>query len=330
MRRHVALSMTAVIVALLGCSSGGSGDQKNTLYLTVKQTTPVVKATTSNAGGTALSRLALGQRNAAAGSFADPVMRTAFGLLRDYVYPDDEGKIDMSNMYKALWETGRFMENAKSVCSPIPSTADSAISPFAFSDFLGHTYDCGGSTGESGGYGESIAYREVGSARYMLATYKSAPDPTTSTGIGAIQAMYDDATKDVALIFANTVVYPGNPTAYALRARIVGNSATHAFELKMMVGSGYVSLVGKGISQGTGNYFLIRGGAGYYCLPAGATESDLAVTVASDEAAASASSCSGYVADVKALAEYVASDVPGSFADFDGGVAGTPVKYLMF
>ena len=180
--------------------------------------------------------------------------------------------------------------------------------------------------------------------KYGLSTYKWAPDPAQQITIGAIQSHMSFSTNDVELTFAQTVNYPvnssvGGPSGngFATRTHIAGNSGTHAFELKIAMvvnNGGYVeSLVGKGVSQGSGQYFLIRHGADYYCLPAGATAADLMSITSTTQANVSAN-CSAYVAGVDALTAYDtgnAAEIPNlDLSSFNFGVAGTPVKYLMF
>ena len=87
-------------------------------------------------------------------------MNLAFQLLRDYTYPDDEGIVDMTNIYKVLYTAGEILANTGHGCTPITTITDSAISSYAFSDFLGHTYNCEFTMTESGGYGNSTAYRD--------------------------------------------------------------------------------------------------------------------------------------------------------------------------
>lgn len=328
----------AAMLLSFGCGGGGSSSSSsstsnndtNTLFNAVKATTPTFSATVS-AGGPGVRATVH-----SAPTITDQAMNVAFQLLRNYTYPDDEGKIDMSNIYKVLWEAGRYLDEASTMCSPVSTVTDTAITPYQFSDFLGHTYDCGGSRAEEGGYGSSVAYRVSGDDRYMLASYKWAPDAAQQIAIGVIQASYNDVSKNVALIFAQAVQYPAGSTmgglsgsGFATRARITGNSATHAFELKMLTQQ--ASLVGKGVSQGAGNYFLMRSGSQYYCLPAGATETDLAAITPTDLANVSAN-CEQYKADVGAATPYdVGTDLPNiDLSDFNLGVGGTPVQYQMF
>ncbi len=283
-------------------------------------------------------------------TITDPAMLVAFQLLRDYTYPDDEGKVDMTNIYKVLWTAGEYLDNAKTMCTTIAPVTDSSISPYPFADFLGQTYDCGGTQAEVGGYGGSVAYKENGADKYMLASYKWAPVPTEQITIGVIQTAYNDTTKDVQLILAQSVRYPVNSSmggsnggGFATRTSIKGNSATHSFDLKIAMNSmvtygtsttttlNSTSLVGKGVSQGAGNYFLIRSGSNYYCISAVATETDLGGIIPTDQAGVS-SNCAAYVAAVSAATAYDSTtDVPNiDLSDFNHGVGGTPVKYTMF
>lgn len=340
MRKPALLFCSAASLFFFSCDWIGNPDNShgpNKLFLAVKNTTPAFSPSSSAIPKTAAKTVASDSTP------ADPVMNLAFQLLRDYSYPADEGKVDMTNIYKVLYTAGFDMADAKSLCSDISPTPDSLISSYAFSDFLGHTYDCGGTQGE-GGYGKSVAYRETGEDQFVLLTYKWAPEPTEQITIGAIQARLGISTGDVELTFAQTVNYPPNSamggasgSGFATRTHIQGNSGTHAFELKIALknenGFYSQSLVGKGVSQGEGHYFLIRKGASYYCIPAGATEADLMnITPASRESVSAA--CSDYVAAVDSLAPYDTGNpaqLPAiDLSSFDKGVAGTPFKYLMF
>jgi hypothetical protein len=326
------------LLTLVSCGGGGSSSSSssnsnsdtNTLFNAVKATTPTFTATVS-AGGPGFKA-----HVSSAPTITDQAMNVAFQLLRNYTHPDDEGKVDMSNIYKVLWEASHYLAEAPSRCSSVASVTDTAIAPYQFSDFLGHTYDCTGNQAESGGYGSSVAYKVSGDNKYMLASYKWAPDSTQQIAIGVIQTSYNDTTKDISLIFAQAVNYPAGSTmggpsgsGFSTRARITGNSGTHAFELKMLTQS--ASLVGKGISQGAGNFFLMRSGSNYYCLPAGATETDLAAITPTTYANVSAN-CASYKADVSAATPYDAgTDLPPiDLSDFNDGVTGTPVHYQMF
>jgi len=347
MRGLSILLLSLTVMCQFGCGSKDSGTSSNSvgsnsLFVAVKSTTPTFAATISQKPQSALQSLV------SAMTFTDQAMNMAFQLLRDYTYPNDEGKVDMTNIYKVLWEAGRYLDSATSICSPLTvPVQDNAISPFAFGDFLGHTYNCGGRQAESGGYGSSVAYKDDGATKNMLASYKWAPDAAQQITIGVLQASYNDTTKDVQLVFSQTVNYPVGSSmggsygsGFATRTRITGNSGDHSFDLKIAMNNIFTggtsinstSLVGKGVSQGAGNYFLIRSGSNYYCLPAGATETDLVNIIPTDQAGAGATNCADYVSAVSAATPYDAgTDMPNiDLSDFNNGVAGTPFKYLMF
>jgi hypothetical protein len=355
MKKIVVLFVLVVLAALIGfiscgggggSSSGSGGSGNNALFNAVKATTPAFTATVSATFAPAVSKTR--GLMATAPTFTNQAMNMAFQLLRNYSYPADEGKVDMSNIYKVLHEAGGYLDGAASICSSITLTTDSAISAYAFSDFLGQTYDCGGNVSEAAqaGYGSSVAYRENNGTgdKFMLATYKWAPDSTQQIAIGAIETRFNSTSNDVELTFAQSVWYPpssamGGTTGsgFATRTHITGNSVTHAFELITAMSNTYggMALVGKGISQGAGNYFLIKQGADYYCLPAGATEDDLRSIMPTDNTGAGSSNCSGYVTRVDAMTPYDYTDtlqMPGfdNVDSFNLGVAGTPVHYQMF
>ncbi len=348
MRGFSILLMVLALTCQFGCgkdTSSRSGSGANNLFTAVKNTTPTFTATTSHSP--LMVQQGLTSRSlTSAMTITDPALLVAFQLLRDYTYPDDEGKVDMTNIYKVLWEAGRYLDEAKSICTEITATADSSISPYTFSDFLGNTYDCGGTQPESGGYGSSVAYKEDGAEKSMLTSYKWAPDSAEQISIGVIQTTFNDTTKDVQLLLAQAVNYPPNSSmggvsgsGFALRTSIKGNSGAHSFDLKITMNSististtmCSTTLVGKGISQGLGNYFLIRSGSNYYCIPAGATETDLGGIVPTNQDGVSAD-CAAYVADVSAATPYDSNtEVPNiDLSDFNHGVSGTPVNYLMF
>jgi hypothetical protein len=325
MKRLIPCVLLSAIMLLAGCG-GDDGPATpagqptpNLLFTAVKQSVPAFEPSTTTAKA----------------MLPDQALQVAYRLLRDYTYPDDEGVVDMSNLYKVLWEASSRLDEAPERCVAVTPAADGDLSPFAFDDLLGHTYALGMSE-EDGGYGASIAYAQMGNERRMLTSYKWAPDAAQQVAIGVIQAAHDTVSGDVSIRFAQAVRYPPGSTmggsegsGFSIRARIDGNSTTHAFELKMAING--TSLVGKGVAHGAGNWFLFRHGDTYYCIPADADEYELMTTVATDLANVPAAGAA-YKDAVSALEPYdVATDLPGiDLGDFDGGVAGTPVAYLMF
>ena len=324
MNRFLTLILLTAALGVAGCSSDSpstppGNSTNNLLFAAVKQAAPTFEPTAPPAKAT----------------ISDQAMNVAYQLLRNYTYPDDEGVVDMSNIYKVLWEAGHYLDEAPARCTAVTESMDSGISPFASNDFLGHSYALGASE-EEGGYGSSVAYGQVGDERRMLVTFKWAPDSAQQIAIGVIQAQHDTTTGDVSIRFAQAVRYPPGSTmggvegsGFAIRAQIDGNSTTHAFDLKMAING--TSLVGKGVSRGAGNYFLFRSGEAYYCIPAEATEADLATLVPTDLANVPAEGAAYKDAVSLATPFDVGTDLPNiDLSDFGLGVAGTPVPYLMF
>lgn len=325
MKRFLTLVLVAAALAVSGCGGDDSPATPagtatpNLLFTAVKQAAPAFEP-------------AVTMRKAAD---VEQALVVAYQLLRDYTYPDDEGVVDMSNLYKVLWEASMRLDEAPGRCAAVTLATDADLSPFAFDDLLGHSYALGMSE-EEGGYGTSIAYAQAGDERRMLTSYKWAPDAAQQVTIGVIQARHDTTSGDVGIRFAQAVRYPPGSTmggesggGFAIRARIDGNSGTHAFELKMAING--TSIVGKGVSRGAGNWFLFRSGDAYYCIPAEAGEADLMAVVPTDLAGVPAEGAA-YKDAVAAMEPYdVGTDLPDiGLGDFNGGVAGTPVAYLMY
>lgn len=325
MNRFLTLFLLAAACALGGCGGDDSpatpaGEATpNLLFTAVKQAVPAFEPSVTGAKA----------------ALPDQALQVAFQLLRDYTYPDDEGVVDMSNLYKVLWEASSRLDEAPMRCAAVTAAIDADLTPFAFDDLLGHSYALGMSE-EEGGYGTSIAYANNGDERRMLTSYKWAPDAAQQVAIGVIQAQHDTLSGDLSIRFAQAVRYPPGSTmggaegsGFAIRARIDGNSNTHAFDLKMAING--TSIVGKGVSRGAGNWFLFRCGSAYYCIPAEATEAELMAVVATDLANVPAEGAAYKDAVAAAEPFDVGVDLPAvDLGDFNGGVAGSPVQYLMY
>lgn len=124
------------------------------LYEAVKQAAPAIEPSAKSAA-----------------DFTDQAMYVAYQLLRTYTYPDDEGVVDMSNIYKVLWEATMRFEDAVTRGTTELDAADAALSCYSFGDLLGHSYTVGYS-GEEGGYGNSVAYSSEGNTQRILVSYK--------------------------------------------------------------------------------------------------------------------------------------------------------------
>jgi hypothetical protein len=149
-----------------------------------------------------------------------------------------------------------------------------------------------------------------------------------------MQGDYNSTTQDLSLKVACMADYSvsyyhgSNAGRYSMRMDASGNAGTHAFTLKVIKTNspnGYynITFVGKGISQGAGNYFLFAmkemntGGAWgsiyYVCFPASATLAQIqALSPTTNVTDASLANCAAYKADVQAMTFLDTTDVLGS------------------
>lgn len=247
------------------------------------------------------------------------IMSTIYSMIRDYEYPRDEGVIDMHNIYKVLMTAEQIYLAGQGDCTVIPE--ESIPPPFdvGFSD----TYDCAGNSGTmSDEYAGGIAIREGSDGTFhLLLTFL-----WVSSEYGVLQGTYNPNAGDLDMSLAELVDHDDG--RFYVRSRITGNEGTHAFELSMITGpitntSEFVSVVGRGVSKGTGNYFLFKVKSGsvagnYFCIPADPTETVLESLSAEDPegASAPAEECAGYQVDVDAMTFLTTDDVPLALSDF--------------
>ncbi|MCC6811469.1 MAG: hypothetical protein IT381_28830 [Deltaproteobacteria bacterium] len=247
-----------------------------------------------------------------------------FQLLRAYKHPQDEGKIDMSNMYKTLSTMEKRMNDAEASCEQAKLAASKSITaPFAgFST----TYDfsCAFNEGKmTDAYPLSFAMKREASVTHALYGFQWAKNAEGGS-VGVIQARLDTAKKDLLYEMVNCVnCGAGGDRSFTVRSEIQGNSGTHAFSIRSALrnaASGVSSFAGKGVSQGAGSLMLFKHTKGampatYYCLASDAKESDFA---AATGAASAPTACASLAADVDAMPLFVSGDLPFALADFSG------------
>ena len=251
-----------------------------------------------------------------------------YTVLRDYEYPRDEGVIDMHNIYKVLYTAGQIYATAESSCTTITDATIDA--PFSMGLDGTHTYDCAGnSNAMSDSYANGYAIRDSGDYKYGLLTYRWSPDAPDHLEHGVLQGTYADASGDLDIRMLHHVIYDStSDTGFAVRTHLTGNDQTHAFTIKMVSTDNstdsYISLVGKGVSQGSGEYFLFKANTQsytgkYFCIAAPPTESDLETMEGTDPNGKDTvdSNCTTYQTDVDAMSFLDATnDVPKVLSDF--------------
>lgn len=271
MSRNVVSICLLIGFFVVSCSSGNSSNFE--FYNTVREVGP--KITTSSS-----SENVQHTKHSAAWSMGNPLY-DLYGLLQDYQFPRDEGKIDGSNMWKAMFEADTRVSNSLTQCQSI--TDVSVTSPFDFgSDSISATYNCnydGTDSNESMGttYLRSYVSKADGTKLYaLLGDYLTESGQTSPS---ATQIYYDSATNDIVINNTYLVVYTDN-SYYSVRIYINGNKTTNLFSLKLIKYPN-VSIAAYGYAKGSDTYYLARvlGVSGptdqYYCFKSETTEAEL-------------------------------------------------------
>lgn len=296
MRCWVAFSVMALTA--VGCGGSGKGSGNSFIYQSARKVAPAIKATAT----TSPSSLGLTASDAPVdgGSTLPWYSGNLGGLIyqsmQDYVYPDDEGKVDMLDIYKLLFETGQMFDAYSAQLDPITEQAIAA--PFDFgATSIADTYD----HAKNGvGTGVNMATRVVGNDRHFLITMtqdNGGNGSSNGTGYSILQGKYNGDTGDLELNFLMVLRYTSG-SIYAMRTYLKGNDQTHTFDLRIFMPGGNSSMpdmhylrsfIGTGVSEGAGNYYLFYGEdqsyqgatppaqpgmAGYWCFAATATEAD--------------------------------------------------------
>lgn len=257
-----AVFLTMAFVALAACGSssgsaqgGGSGDSgdgfdipstETAFYTPATSTTPVIRSAAS-----AMLVKSVGvTKVTTAWSSGNPVYEI-FNAFREYQFPRDEGVIDVSNVYKLLFEAGNNYTSALTEVELLPSPVTIAP-PFDFGN-TPKTYTDASET--------DALTSDEGTVDAIL-TWIWNESPKMSYGV--LEGGFNEDTGDLTLDMAYLVDYEG-PSDYCLRAFISGNDTTHEFTLKLAKfnsGSGAyaISMIGAGVSQSDNpdDYFLLK------------------------------------------------------------------------
>ncbi len=299
------------LMMLLMLSGGG-----NFFYNAIKEVAPTIGAGTSRNM----------QRDLSSGT----IMYDIYTILRDYEYPTHEGIVDMHNIYKVIYTAGQIYSAAESNCTEI-SDDTTVNSPYNLG--ISQTYSCAGNSNTmDDDYANGFAIKESGGVKYGLLTYRWAPDAPSHTEHGILQGSYNESTGDLSIRMIHHVYY-ASEEGFVVRSHIDGNTQTHAFTISMISsGTGgsptWISIVGKGISEGSGNSFLFKVSNNtvtdrYFCISSDATETTFE-EIHSDAPTGSAtvestSDCYTYLSDVDAMTFLTeGSDVPKSLSTFTG------------
>jgi hypothetical protein len=249
-----------------------------------------------------------------------------FLLMREFQSPRDEGKIDMTNFYKVLFETSRYGDSYADQCASSPIAEKVIPAPYpAFA--ASYPYKCAGNdTTSQPGYAHGWAFNDAGDVKSMLIGFMWGGNAGGGS-LGVIQGRYDATAESLKVDMVSCTNCGVGTNSFTVRMFIEGNPANHTFSLRTVTwpwngSSGYRSINGQGVSQGDGQHFLFRiqtdvATPVYYCFPASATEDQLKlVDPAGTEAPAA--ECADYGAGVEAMPFWTDADVPKAETDFTG------------
>ncbi len=246
------------LILFVGCSGTATGTDSTTgdsasfeipegdtaFYSAALDASPVIEATVSASSSVSFLTTSWDSGN--------PVYEI-FNALRSYTYPDDEGIIDVSNIYKLLFEAGNNYENASEEVSELV-TPVAIESPFDFGTEA-VTFTHASTT-------DALGKAEDGETIQALMTWIWDESPKMSYGV--LEGTYNESTGAITLDMVYLVDYE-TESNYCLRVQLSGNESTHEFTLKTSkVGSEEdtygISMIGKGVSQSESedDYFLMK------------------------------------------------------------------------
>lgn len=187
-------------------------------------------------------------------------MYAVFYALREYLHPQEDGTIDRANIYRLLYDVENLFSNMTTevVALATPGIIDP---PFDFGNNVSYEAAINNTSGK-----RAAAMVTSGNVTKGIVTWIWADlnDPNHNE-YGVLEAVFNNTTKDLTVDFIFSVDYNASDTAtvYNNRTHISGNSATHAFEFIQTIGgstasSNLMQIVGKGVSQGVGENFLLK------------------------------------------------------------------------
>jgi hypothetical protein len=312
------LCILAFFTACLAACGSKSGTIGTLIETKVKSTAPTLTATTSAVFiGQRLapqSTMFLGDTwNWGSGNYE------VFNLLREYNFPADENKIDMTNMYKALNEVKMKLDNYESTCENNRFPAAKTIAAPYTSFGTNYEYTCGFNEGKmSDSYPFGIAMNTTGGVTNVVTGFQWGGNQGGGS-IGVMQAKYDSNSQNLIYDMVNCVNCGGSSENFTVRTYIEGNPETHSFTIRTVSrgASNAKAIVGKGVSKGTGSYMLLKyrdeSGTKYYCIPSNATETDFQNATGEN---AAPSNCADLATDVDALTFFELTDAPFAVSDF--------------
>ncbi len=347
MKKYIFIIFSTIALCTTIFTTGCSNDISNTdslFYDSVREVAPSFSASAGTSSKTILDYEAQSSEWNSGNALYE-----IYYLFREFNPDTDQGVIDTSNLYKTMWESKNFLSRTISNCNSI--SEQTITPPFNFGN-PATTYNCAYNKEASDGYDFGGAVKALDSNGNILpASSLGSTDAITRYGLfgfvwvdsdhkeyGSMQANVNSSTGDMSLDIVVWVNYEGD-NDYCYRNDIDGNTKTHAFTLRAIKGnktsnSYFISMVGKGYSQGEGKYFLLKVtdsqlNSKYFCI--GAEDGEDELTLMDPQGSDTVdSNCAEYKNDVDAMTMFTTSDLACASSDFNPGGTGTASEGTIF
>ena len=270
------LLTVSLLISVIGCGTTTSTSSTTPIefYATATDTTPVFDPA-STGSASIMSTWESGN-----------AIYSVFYAMQEYVDSRDNGVIDRANIYRLLYDVDTLFNGLKDSAVALPA-AKVITPPFNFGN--GRTYE---SAYNNTSNNSSIALTETSAEARAIIGWVWTDSTPKKAESGVLEATYDKVTEDITVDFIFSVDYNTDDTItdYNNRTWLSGNASTHTFQFKQTIGgsdevtSSLTQIIGQGISQGAGNYFLFKVKANddsnfstpkYLVVSAEATESTL-------------------------------------------------------
>lgn len=347
----VLIAWAAAFWLAAGCGGGGISTVGNpvdgTLYDALVRVAPSFSPSTNSSLNAQAEKAASGAKAVSEEWGSGNPVYEIFYLFREFNSATDQGVIDTSNLYKTMWESRSFMGRIGAECQSISEQVIAPPFDFGNGDVTYNCamndidppdgYDLGGALKQLDEDGNIIAPADYETAtvgaQFGTVGFVWVDDAVSSAHYeyGSLEGGYNLLSDDLSVDIAVWVDYTAE-NDYCYRNDIDGNANTHAFTMRSVKGntvegSSFLSVVGKGVSEGEGEYFLLKVTTNdldgkYFCIAA--TDGEAELQLLDPEGSETVDdNCAVYAADVDALVAFTTDNLLCSSTDLNPGGTGT-------
>ncbi len=246
---------------------------KYAFYSAANDTTPVITASADTSLSVRDLSTELSMKVSTGWESGNPAYEI-FNLLREFDNDIHQGVLDMSNLYRVLWEAGEQYDTAAESDQLVDleeteGEAKQIASPFDFGTTAKeytHFYEYLSESEDD--YSSHAAFKNDDGTTHALLTWVwdgSSEAENAQIGYGVIEGSFNGTTGALELNMVQLVDYVDSDRDYCLRTYVTGNSLTHTFTIKAgKTGTGdgdyTISMLGTGVSESESDsdYFLLK------------------------------------------------------------------------